>query len=84
MSQTFPQYIINQYGKSTNQIRLEVAAAYFIAHGTPDGAWRAAGEFLTAMETALAGEFKAHLQHEGEMQRIRNQHGAVPEIISRP
>jgi hypothetical protein len=74
MSQTFPQYVISTYGKSVHQIRLEVAAAYFIAHGTPDGAWRASAEFLTAMETALSGEFKAHLQHEGEMQRLRNEH----------
>jgi hypothetical protein len=77
MSQPFSEYIVTFYGKSMKQIRLEVAAAYFVAHGTPDGAWRAAGEFLTAMETALSGEFKAHLQHEGEMQLARNQPGAV-------
>jgi hypothetical protein len=74
MSQTFPQYVINQYGKSTKQIRLDVAVAYFVAHGTADGAWRASAEFLTAMETALSGEFKAHQVAEGEMQLVRNQH----------
>jgi hypothetical protein len=79
MSQTFPQYVISTYGKSVHQIRLEVAAAYFVAHGTPDGAWRASAEFLAAMETALNGEFKAHLQHEGEMQRLRNEH---PGLVS--
>lgn len=77
MSQTFPHYVEERFGKSIYQIRLDVAVAYFIAHGTPDGAWRASTEFLTAMETALSGEFKAYQKHAGQMQLTQNQHGAV-------
>ena len=51
MSKTFAQYVLSTYGKSVYQIKLEVAAAFFVAHRElgPREAWEAANGFITEM-----------------------------------